>query len=115
LANLELGNIQRAITDFTEVIRLDPENYDSYYCRGIAKDDCGDIHGAIDDYTEAIRINPDVAAAYFFRGVLRNNALGDKQNGLTDLRKAAQLYQEEGNSVLYKKALENIESIENSP
>jgi len=70
---------------------------------------------AIADYTEVININPAFAEAYFLRGIVKKNALGEKYSSLIDLRKAAQLFREQDNLALYKKALENIKSIENSP
>jgi tetratricopeptide (TPR) repeat protein len=63
-----------AIAEFSEAIRLKPDNSMAYYNRGITYSDKGDWDKAIADYSEAIRFEPDYVAAYNDRG----NAYGDK-------------------------------------
>ena len=60
-----------AIMDYTEAIRLDPQDYTSYFNRAISKDALNDRSGAIDDLNRAIELNPKYAKAYQFRGYLR--------------------------------------------
>jgi tetratricopeptide (TPR) repeat protein len=74
LSALEKSNYDLAITCFSEVIRLDPEDSMAYNNRGFAHGQKGEYDKAIADYTEAIRLNPTYALAYYNRG----DAYGDK-------------------------------------
>ena len=50
-----------AIANFDRAIALDPDNAETYHCRGIAKDGQGDYAGAIADYDRvhrACRLRP---------------------------------------------------------
>jgi tetratricopeptide (TPR) repeat protein/predicted small secreted protein len=66
----------RAIADFTQAIRLDPDNAKAYKERGNAYYIKGDYDRAIADYTQAIRLDPDYALAYHNRG----DAYSDKDD-----------------------------------
>ena len=57
----EKGNIDRAIADYNEAIRLDPRFSFVYHDRGIAYRMKGDRDHAISDFREAVRLNPDIA------------------------------------------------------
>ena len=59
----EMGPVNGALQDYTEAIRLEPDNADAFLNRGIARADKGDVDGALQDYTEAIRLKPDDAEA----------------------------------------------------
>src|SRR6516164_8975867 len=66
------GDYDRAITDLSRGIRLDPENPSSafaYKCRGLAYFEKDDYDRAIADYTEALRLNPNDTAALVNRGI----------------------------------------------
>jgi len=58
----------RAIADYTEAIRIDPEYSKAYNGRGIAYDNKCEYDNAIEDCNEAIRINPEYVHAYNNRG-----------------------------------------------
>ena len=57
-AYYQKGAFDRAISDFTEAIRLDPKNAIAFGIRGRAYSKKRNVDGAITDYTEAIRLNP---------------------------------------------------------
>ena len=59
----------KAISAFTEAIRLDPNNELAYCNRGRAYVNKGDYDKAIRDFDEAIRLDPRLALAYNGRGV----------------------------------------------
>jgi lipoprotein NlpI len=59
---------QRAITDFSEAIRLSPLNTLAYIDRGNAYQQQGKLDRAIADYNEAIRLRPNSATAHYSRG-----------------------------------------------
>lgn len=47
----------KAIQDFTEVIRLDPENGNAYFNRGCCYDTIGELDLAISDYSIALELD----------------------------------------------------------
>ena len=64
-----MGQPQRAIQDYGEAIRLDPQDADAHYLRGIAYDELGQPQRAIQDYDDAIRLDPQDADAYANRAL----------------------------------------------
>ena len=68
-----MGQHQRAIEDYDEVIRLDPQLALASYNRGSAYDDLGQYQRGSQDYDEAIRLDPhadayaDRASSYTLR------------------------------------------------
>jgi tetratricopeptide (TPR) repeat protein len=69
-----ITNLDLAITNYTEAIRLKPDMVAAYNNRGIVYRQKADYDRAIADFNEAIRLDPRNASAYFNRG----NAYGDK-------------------------------------
>ena len=65
----------KALADFTNAIRLQPDEADSYYSRGLTWYQKLELDQAIEDFTEAIRLDPKCAMAYCARG----HAWGSKQ------------------------------------
>jgi regulator of sirC expression with transglutaminase-like and TPR domain len=63
------------------------------------------------DYNSTLKINPNYAQAYGKRGLARYQ-LGDKQGAINDLQKAAELFQQQGNTDLSQQALELIKKIQ---
>src|SRR5580704_15845876 len=62
------GDLDRAIADYSEAIRLDPEHVKAYNNRGITWAAKGELDRAIADYSEAIRLDPKYVDAYDNRG-----------------------------------------------
>ena len=60
----ELGYHQKAVEDFTEVIRQGPVHADMHYNRGVSKAGLGNHSGAVEDFTEAIRLQPEHLDAF---------------------------------------------------
>lgn len=58
----------RSIADYSEAIRLDPQNDAAYLNRGMEYTDKRGHDRAIADFSEAIRLNPQYDKAYFNRG-----------------------------------------------
>ena len=69
LAKQNRGDLEGAIDDFSEAIRIDPDKTLPYYNRGLAKAELGDLEGAIDDFSEAIRTDPFAAFLYRARAL----------------------------------------------
>jgi tetratricopeptide (TPR) repeat protein len=81
---LVLNQHEDSISDFDQVIALDPDNSDAYYKRGVAKLKLSQhkletkgrwgfhyrrhLDASIADFDQAIELNPGNADAYIFRG-----------------------------------------------
>jgi tetratricopeptide (TPR) repeat protein len=69
----------RAIQDYDEAIRLDPNSAWAFDNRGLAYVKKGQIDRALQDYDQAIRVNPKFAVAYVNRGdALRSKGRYDR-------------------------------------
>ena len=69
IARKAKGDLDRAIADYTEAIRLDPEYEYAYFNRGVAWSRKGDLDRAIADYDRVLRLDPKYGHAHFERGV----------------------------------------------
>jgi tetratricopeptide (TPR) repeat protein len=80
-------DIDSAIADLTEAVRIDPQFAEAYLMRGVAH---GDTPAAIEDFSEAIRLNPSYIQAYYNRGLARGS-IGDYAGAIDDFTKVLQL------------------------
>ena len=89
-ANLELGQYDQAISEFTKALKIDPRNALAYSSRGLAYELKGQYDQAISDYTKAIEIDPRDALTYRGRG----DAYGEKgqyDQAISDYNKAIEI------------------------
>jgi tetratricopeptide (TPR) repeat protein len=84
------GDLDRAIADYTEAIRLDPQHERAYVNRGNAWQAKGDLDRAIADYDEAIRLDAKDADAYDNRGIAWKHK-GDLDRAIADYTEAIRL------------------------
>ena len=84
------GDPERAIRDFSDAIRADPNFSDAYLQRGNMRFKNGNADLAIDDFREAIRVEPRNAAAFKARGMALLYK-GDEDLALEDLTRAIQI------------------------
>ena len=75
------------LKNYTQAIRLNPNDASAYNNCGTARLNIKDYQGAIADYTQAIRLNPNDASAYNNRGIARLN-IKDYQGAITDYTQA---------------------------
>ena len=84
------GNLDGAISDFNEAIRLNPTDAMAYGLRGKAFSDKGELDKAVTDLTQAIRLNPKGALAHQNRGYISFKK-GEWESALRDLDEAIRL------------------------
>ncbi len=90
VANEYLGKYQRAIEDYSQAIRLDPNNVDAYHSRGGVYEKLGKYQRAIEDYNQTIRLYPNNAKGYNSRGIAYY-MLGELERACSDYQKACEL------------------------
>lgn len=71
IAKQDAADIEGAIAEYTEAIRINPQYHKAYYNRGLAYYRRGDLDNALADYSEAIRLEPQYAKPYVNRGIIR--------------------------------------------
>ncbi len=84
------GDWKHALADFTQAIKLKPDNAEDYNARGLAEYAGRDLKGAIADYTKAIELKADYVEPYANRAVAEY-AKDDFYNSRKDEAKAASL------------------------
>jgi tetratricopeptide (TPR) repeat protein len=87
---------EEAINAFEKAIALQSDFYQAYYGKGSAlRNELKEYPKAIADFNQAIYLNPEDADAYGNRGLVYSQ-LGDRENAIADLEKAAQLFCQQG-------------------
>jgi len=84
------GDLQGALSEYDNVVRLAPQAPLGWYNRGLVKRDLKDCRSAIADFSRALEIERGYFNALYQRGRCRQ-ALGDDQAALADLTQAATL------------------------
>jgi tetratricopeptide (TPR) repeat protein len=79
-----------ALTEYTEAIRIEPNNAVAICCRGVAYYRLGNDRDAMIDYNQAIATDPKLATGYYRRGFLYYLAQ-DYTSAITDYNKAIEL------------------------
>ncbi len=90
IAWVDQGDLDHAIADYTEAIRLDPKHVKAFNNRGNAWRKKGDYDKDIADCNEAIRLDPQYATAFNNRG-LAWDAKGDLDRAIADYTEAIRL------------------------
>jgi len=81
------GDYEAALADFTESIRLNPQNAKALYHRGVTLQVLEDYEAAREDLSQAVRLNPFQFDALFQRAQTYYH-LGDYSRALDDCEKA---------------------------
>jgi tetratricopeptide (TPR) repeat protein len=84
------GDLDHAMADFNESMRVDPTYPSAYNNRGIAWYRRGDLDRAIADYDQAIRLDPKYLYAYANRGAAWATK-GERDRAIADFDQAIRL------------------------
>jgi tetratricopeptide (TPR) repeat protein len=84
------GDLDKAIENYTEAVRLKADYAEAYAGRGGAYNDKGELDKAIADCTRALELNPNLAQAYYYRGVALYSK-NEYARASADLKKVLQL------------------------
>src|ERR1043166_6935744 len=89
------GELAKAIADYDEAIKHDPQQAAAYNNRGIAYASAAEYDKAIADYDKAIELNPTYASALNNRGLAYFNA-GQQQRAIADYDAAIKIEPDAG-------------------
>ncbi len=81
----------------------------SILASAIQKYDKGNYRGALADLNRAIQINPNYTDVYRNRGLLKYGELNDRSGAINDLKRAAELFQQQNRTQEYQEAIDTIE------
>ena len=108
----EAGDIEGAIADYTEAIRLNPNYAKAHNKLGIIRArNLKDYPAAKAAFDRAIEINPNYGDAYYNRARVRE-FLEDKDGAIADYHKAAELYKKDGNTNDYQDAMKHLQMLQ---
>ncbi|KFF41250.1 MAG: tetratricopeptide repeat protein [Candidatus Atelocyanobacterium thalassa isolate SIO64986] len=105
------GDYQKAIIDFTKVIRLSPYDIEAYYNRGIAYEKINYNISAIADFDKAIRLNSNMVDIYIARANV-SYKLGHLREAITDLKTAKILCYQQKNKTCYQETLDMLDNFQ---
>ena len=92
VAWFEAGEYEKAVADFEEAHRLDPDNpviqANMHLNRGLSWDEKGEYQKAIDEYSDAIRFDSTDEQLYRLRGVALYN-LGEPGKATADFSRSS--------------------------
>ena len=87
-ARRESKDYEGAISDYTNALRIEPNDSEAYTYRGISYELLEDYEAANKDYSSAIEINPGNTAALKFRAFNKLTMFEDKNGAIEDYSKA---------------------------
>ena len=85
IGHSDAGNLDQALADYTEAIRLDARNPSGYYHRAQTLNDLAEFDRALDDIEKAISLDPTDADGYKVPGMIFIDT-GRYQKAADDLR-----------------------------
>ncbi|NUM34940.1 MAG: tetratricopeptide repeat protein [Candidatus Brocadiae bacterium] len=88
--NKKLGNIDDAISDYTQAIEIKKDYVDAYIAKGMTLYECKKYAQALENFGEASRLKPDFPRIYVLSGAM-NRILGNYEEALLQLDKAISL------------------------
>ena len=82
------GDWDKALSDFTEAIKREPDYGKAYLHRGVAYVEKKELDKAIADYSEAIRLTPKVAHVAYYKRAHAYEKKGDYDKAIADYSKS---------------------------
>jgi len=101
-ARYSLGDDPGVLADCQRAIAIDPQDSQTHYYLGLARFRLGYVQSAIAAFTSAIIHDPEDAQSFARRG-LAHEDLNDIPEAAQDLRRAAQLYKQQGDIAKYER------------
>ena len=101
-ARYSLGDDPGVLADCQRAIALDPSDSQAHYYLGLARFRLGYVQSAIAAFTNAIVQDPEDAQSFARRGLAYED-LNDILEAACDLRRAAQLYKQQGDVTKYER------------
>jgi len=90
LAKFKQGDLDGALADFNQAVRLTPGVSAPWFHRALVEDARGNLAGALADYTKAIELKPGSANTHANRGNVKQE-MGDLAGAIADYSKAIEL------------------------
>ena len=84
------GDNEEAIRRFNAVVKINPELYQPYFFRGVAKFNLKDFIGARADFSISINLHPYFTHAYHYRGITQER-LNNYNSALQDYNSAIEI------------------------
>ena len=84
---LEIGNYQKALEDFSEAIRLNNEQEEAHFLRGKVYFEMKNYNNALNDFSKSIILNAQKADNYYHRG-LTHTKVGNQTKAIQDFSQA---------------------------
>jgi tetratricopeptide (TPR) repeat protein len=100
-------DLDGALSDYNEALRLDAKNTPAYNNRGSLHLDKKEYDAAVKDYSSAIEINPSYVIAYMGRGEAYRET-NDLDHAIDDYKKALSLNPSDERKKLIEKALSSV-------
>jgi tetratricopeptide (TPR) repeat protein len=95
----DTGNCAKAIIDYTESIKLNPNYPQAYNNRAYTYMRLRDYKSALPDLDKALLLNPNYIQALMNRGDIHNYYLADRKSSIADYKKVIALGATQGTSV----------------
>ena len=102
--NVQTGDLDRAITDFTVAIQRRPDDATVYGCRAAAYWEKRDLDHALSDFDQLVRLSPDQPVVYLIRLEARI-AKGDDKGAMADMDRIVQLLPRAAGPCTYRAVL----------
>jgi len=90
ISKAKANDLEAALEDLNNAIRMDPELAEAYCYRGIVMSVSGNRPKAISDFDKAISIRPDYADAYSYRALTKQDS-GDMKGAEADRKRCIEI------------------------
>jgi tetratricopeptide (TPR) repeat protein len=104
------GDLQGAIQDSNQVLKMDPKNAGAYYVRGISFFRLQNYKQAVADSTKLIGLNPNNYYAYYLRGASYFYQ-GNKKAAIADYQKTISLAKKAGDNKFAQLAQQELQQL----